>query len=81
MVTIKDKYQKKLDEYTNKLVKLGETLYQCKLINPRTTSIEYKQNCIDNTNELIEETKQLIDSLFITTSKDENLDFIIEYKT
>lgn len=73
MITIKDKYQNKLDEFTNKLVRLGETLYQCKLINSKTTSVEYKQNCIDNTNRLIEEVKQKIDALFLTTSKDECL--------
>lgn len=73
MITIKDKYQNKLNEFTDKLVQLGETLYQCKLINPRTTSIEYKQNCIDKTNNLIEEVKQKIDALFITTGKDDCL--------
>lgn len=79
MITIKDKYQNKLDEYTNKLVILGETLYQCKHINPKTTSIEYKQNCIDNTNELIEEFKQKINLLFKTTSKDECLNIDVPY--
>lgn len=79
MITIKDKYQSKLDDYTNKLVQLGETLYQCKHINPRTTSIEYKQNCVNNTNELIEEYKQKIDSLFKTISKDDCLNIDVPF--
>lgn len=57
-VTLKNKYNQEIVKMMDQLVSLGARLSDCKHINEKLTSSEYKQICIDNVNKEIDDIKQ-----------------------